>query len=55
VRAQIENVNEQYKTKANKNQTHPEFKLEDLVWLHSRKETFPSRRKIKLMAMGDGP
>jgi len=55
VRAQIEKVNEQYKTKANKNQTHLEFKPGDLVWLHLRKERFPSRRKRKLMARGDDP
>ena len=45
VRAQIDKANEQYKAKANKNQTHLEFKLEDLVWLHLRKERSPSRRK----------
>jgi len=32
-----------------------EFKPGDLVWLHLRKERFPSRRKSKLMARSDGP
>ena len=31
VRAQIEKVNEQYKSKANKNRLHLRFKLEDLI------------------------
>jgi len=55
VRAQIEKVNEQYMAKANKNQTHLEFKSGDLVWLHLRKERCPLRRKSKPMAIGDGP
>jgi len=55
VRAQIEKVNEQYKTKANKTQTYLEIKLGDLVWLHLRTERFPLRRKNKLIARGDGP
>jgi len=55
VRVQIEKVNQQYKCKSNKNQPHLEFKLSDLVWLHLRKERFPSRRKNKLIARGNGP
>ena len=55
VRAQIEKVNEQYKQRANKNHPRLEFKSGDLVWLHLRKERFPSRRKNKLMARADGP
>jgi len=31
-----------------------EFKLGDIVWLYLKKERFPSRRKNKLMARGDG-
>ena len=53
VRSQIKKVNEQYKAKANKNCVHIEFQPGDLVWLHLRKERFPSRRKSKLMARGD--
>jgi len=55
VRDQIKKVNEQYKTQANKNRTHLKFKSGDLVWLYLRKERFPSSRKSKLMARGDGP
>ena len=55
VRAQIEKATEQYKLKANRNYTHLEFKLGDLVWLHLREDRFPLRRKNKLMAKGDGP
>jgi len=47
VRAQIEKVNEQYKVKANKNCTHLEFKLGDLVWLHLRKVQFSSKKRRK--------
>jgi len=31
------------------------FNLEDLVWLHRRKELFPSQRRNKLMPRADGP
>jgi len=51
-RPQIKRLNEQYKAKANKNHTRLEFQQGDLVWLHLRKERFPSRRKSKLMARG---
>jgi len=55
VRAHIENVNEQYKAKTNKNRAYIEFELGDLVWLHLRKESIPSIRKSKLMPGRDGP
>jgi len=55
VNAQIAKVNEQYKKKTNKNHPHLEFKPTDLVWLNLRNESFPSRRKNKLMGRGDGP
>jgi len=55
VRAQIEKVNEQYKAKANKNHTHLQFQLEDLIWLHLSNKRFPSKRKSKFMAKGEGP
>ena len=54
VRGKIEKVNEQYKLKANKSHRHPKFKPGDLVWLHFRKERFPSRRKNMHIARGDG-
>ncbi|BAT74742.1 hypothetical protein VIGAN_01248800, partial [Vigna angularis var. angularis] len=31
------------------------FEKGDLVWLHLRKERFPSQRKSKLAPRGDGP
>jgi len=53
--SQIEKVNKQYKSKANKNNTYLKFKLGDLVWLYLRKERFSSRKKNKLIAGGEGP
>ena len=44
-----------YKVRANKHRKVITFKLGDLVWLHLRKERFPSRRKNKFMPRGDGP
>jgi len=41
-RSQIERSNKAYKARANKHRTQLEFKLGDLVWLHLRKERFPS-------------
>jgi len=32
-----------------------EFQPWDLVWLHLKKERFPTQRKSKLMGGGDGP
>jgi len=55
IRNQIEKTNEAYKARANKHSKHLEFQPGDLVWLHLRKERFPSRRKNKLMARSDGP
>jgi len=55
IRAHIKKINEAYKAKANQNRKGMEFQPGDLVWLHLRKETFPTRRKSKLMATGDGP
>lgn len=31
------------------------FKLRDLVWLHLRKDRFPTERKSKLLPHADGP
>jgi len=55
IRVQIEKTTEAYKPKANKNRKQLEFKPADLVWLHLRKERFPTRRKNKLMERRDGP
>jgi len=55
IKNQIEKANEAYKARANKHRRQLEFKPGDLVWLHLRKERFPSRRKNRLMARSDGP
>ena len=55
VKARIEKANEMYKAKANKNRKQPTFAPGDLVWVHLRKERFPSKRKNKLMPRAEGP
>ena len=55
VRAQIEKANEQYQKHANKHRKQALFQPGDLVWVHLRKERFPSKRKSKLMPRADGP
>jgi len=55
IKNQIEKTNEAYKARANKHRKPLEFQPGDLVWLHFRKERFPSRRKNKLMARSDVP
>jgi len=55
IQNQIKKANEVYKARANKHRTQLEFQPGDLVWLHLRKERFPSQRKNKLMARSDGP
>jgi len=55
IRAQIGKANVVYMEKANKHKKHMEFSPCVLVWLHLRKERFPSRRKNKLMARSDRP
>jgi len=55
IRNQIEKTNEAYKANVNKHRRQLEFQPGDLVWLHLRKERFPSWRKNKLMARSNGP
>ena len=40
---------------ANKRRKEVNFQPGDLVWIHLRKERFPSKRKSKLMPRSDGP
>ena len=40
---------------ANKHKKEVHFQPGDLVWIHLRKERFPSKRKSKLMPRSDGP
>jgi len=44
-----------YKARANKHCKGLTFKPGDLVWLHLRKERFPSRGRNKLVLRGNGP
>jgi hypothetical protein len=55
VRQHIEKKNEQYANKANKGRRQVIFEPGDWVWVHMRKERFPSRRRSKLHPRGDGP
>ncbi|KAL6346188.1 hypothetical protein AAG906_027932 [Vitis piasezkii] len=55
VRKHIEKKNEQYATKANKGRRQVLFEPGDWVWVHMRKERFPTRRQSKLHPRGDGP
>ncbi|CAL9121052.1 unnamed protein product, partial [Musa textilis] len=55
IRSKIEKANESYRKKANKHRRKTHFQPGDLVWLHLRKERFPSQRKNKLMPRADGP
>lgn len=55
VRANIEKRNEQYAKQANKGRIRITFEPGDWVWVHMRKERFPTQRKSKLHPRGDGP
>ena len=55
IRDHIEKASTTYKAQANKHRKQLKFKPGDLVWLHVRKERFPSRRKNKLVVRSDGP
>ncbi|RVW80731.1 Transposon Ty3-I Gag-Pol polyprotein [Vitis vinifera] len=55
VRKHIEKKNEQYATKANKGRRQVLFEPGDWVWVHMRKERFPTHRRSKLHPRGDGP
>ncbi|GAV75299.1 hypothetical protein CFOL_v3_18778 [Cephalotus follicularis] len=55
IRAKNQKCNEVYRRKANKRRKKAEFQPGDLVWIHLRKERFPSKRKSKLDPRADGP
>ena len=55
VRQHIEKKNEQYATKANKGLRQVLFELGDWVWVHMKKERFPTHRRSKLHPRRDGP
>ncbi|GKB42957.1 transposon ty3-I gag-pol polyprotein [Tanacetum coccineum] len=51
----ITKTNELIKYRRDKGRKHVLFKPGDLVWLHFRKERFPSKRRSKLSPRSDGP
>jgi len=55
VKTQIEKKVKSYAKHANKGSRKVVFEPGDWVWVHFRKERFPSQRKSKLMPRGDGP
>ena len=55
VRKQIEMKNDKYAAKANKGRRKVIFQPGEWVWVHMRKERFPTRRQSKLQPRGDGP
>uniref|UniRef100_A0A2N9H3H4 Integrase catalytic domain-containing protein n=1 Tax=Fagus sylvatica TaxID=28930 RepID=A0A2N9H3H4_FAGSY len=55
IRRSILKKNEKYSKQANKHRKPAAFKEGDLVWIHLRKERFPSKRSSKLMPRADGP
>uniref|UniRef100_A0A2N9FXB1 RNA-directed DNA polymerase n=1 Tax=Fagus sylvatica TaxID=28930 RepID=A0A2N9FXB1_FAGSY len=55
VQQHIEKKTEQYANKANKGRRQVIFEPSDWVWVHMRKERFPTRRRSKLHPRGDGP
>ncbi|PKI67450.1 hypothetical protein CRG98_012034 [Punica granatum] len=55
VKKQIEKKNTAYAQGANKGRKEVHFNPCDLVWIHLRKERFPSKRKSKLMSRAEVP
>ena len=55
VKAKIEKANEKVKTRVDKGRKFVSFEVGDYVWIHLRKERFPSKRKSKLSPRCDGP
>ena len=55
IRGSILKKNEKYSKQANKHWKPAAFKEGDMVWIHLRKERFPSKRSSKLMPRVDGP
>jgi len=49
VRTQIKKSYLSYQTQANRHRKKKVFQPGDLVWIHLRKDQFPTRRKTKLM------
>ncbi|KAH0776517.1 hypothetical protein KY290_007928 [Solanum tuberosum] len=54
-RLAIEKKNKEVALRRNQGRKYVVFKPGDLVWVHMRKERFPSKRKTKLDPRGSGP
>ena len=54
VRDRIEKVNYQIEQQVNKHKKRVQFQPGDLVWIHMRKERFPSKCKSKIMPRSEG-
>jgi len=55
IRERIEKSNTQAMNQANKHKKNVQYQPADLVWIHLRKERFPSKRRSKLLPRSDGP
>jgi len=55
IKLQIQQQNEKYTNYNNKGKKEIIFEEGELVWLHLRKDGFPTQRKSKLSPRGDGP
>jgi len=55
VRSKIKKTNEAYQAQADKHKKKMVFQPGDHVWIHLRKERFPSNKRNKLMLRADGP
>ena len=55
IKLQIEKKVDKYAEFANKKHKALIFAPDDWVWIHLRKDRFPTQRKPKLMPRGDGP
>ena len=55
VKLKIEKSNASYKAHTNKHKRRVVFQPEDVVWIHLKKEWFPSKQKSKLMPRVSGP
>jgi len=55
VKLRIEKSYSSYQAQTNKHKRRVVFKPGDLIWVHLRKERFPSKRKSKLMPRADVP
>jgi len=55
VRERIEKVNSPVMQQVNTHKKGIHFQPGDLVWIHMRKERFPSKRKSKIMPRSEGP